>query len=97
MMGFRFHPAAEAEFSDAIGYYEDVDPGLGQDFAVEVYSAVERAVAYPRAWATLEGEVRRVLVRRFPYGVLYSEEEHDIVVLAVMHLHRDPEYWKSRV
>jgi hypothetical protein len=34
-MSFRFHPAAEAEFSDAIQYYEDVEPGLGQDFAVE--------------------------------------------------------------
>ena len=96
-MNFRFHPAAEAEFSDAIQYYEDAEPGLGQDFAVEVYSAVQRAVAYPRVWVVLEGEVRRSLVRRFPYGVLYSEEDDGILVVAVMHLHRAPDYWKGRV
>lgn len=71
-MNFHFHPDAEAEFSKAIQYYEDVEPGLGQDFAVEVYSAVQRAIAYPRVWMVIEGEVRRSLVRRFPYGVLYS-------------------------
>lgn len=97
-MSLRFHPAAEAEFSNAIQYYEDVEPGLGQDFAVEVYSAVQRAVAYPRVWVILEGEVRRALVRRFPYGILYSEEEDEgILIVAVMHLHRDPDYWKGRV
>jgi hypothetical protein len=46
-MSFRFHPDAELEFWDAIQYYEEVDQGLGHDFAVEVYSAVQRAVAYP--------------------------------------------------
>lgn len=96
-MSFRFHPDAEAELSEAIQYYEDVEPGLGQDFAVEVYSAVQRVIAYPRAWMVLEGEVRRALVRRFPYGVLYSEESDGILVVAVMHLHRAPGYWKERV
>jgi plasmid stabilization system protein ParE len=93
----RFHPDAEAELSEAIQYYEDVEPGLGQDFAVEVYSAVQRAIAYPRAWMVLEGEVRRSLLRRFPYGVLYSEGDDEILIVAVMHLHRDPDYWKGRV
>jgi len=60
-MSFRFHPDAETELSEAIQYYEDVEPGLGQDFAVEVYSAVQRAIAYPRAWLVLAGEVRRAL------------------------------------
>lgn len=68
-MSFHFHPDAEAELSEAIQYYENVEPGLGQDFAVEVYSAVQRAITYPNAWMVLEGEVRRSLVRRFPYGV----------------------------
>ena len=96
-MSFRFHPAAEEEFSAAIRYYEDVESGLGQDFAVEVYSAVQRAVAYPQAWTALEGEIRRSLVRRFPYGILYSKEDDGILIVAVMHLHRAPDYWKGRV
>jgi plasmid stabilization system protein ParE len=96
-MSFRLHPDAEEELSEAIRYYEDVEPGLGQDFAVEIYSAVQRAVANPRAWTVLDGEVRRSLVRRFPYGVLYAEDDGGILVVAVMHLHREPGYWKGRV
>jgi plasmid stabilization system protein ParE len=96
-MSFRLHPDAEEELSEAIRYYEDVEPGLGQDFAVEIYSAVQRAIANPRAWTVLDGEVRRSLVRRFPYGVLYAEDDGGILVVAVMHLHREPGYWKGRV
>ena len=44
----------------------------------------------------LKGEVRRCLVHRFPYGVLYSVEPEGISILAVMHLRRDPDYWKQR-
>ena len=95
-MNFSFHPEAEEEFNKAIDYYEDIEPGLGYDFALEVYSAIQLSVEFPKAWGVLEGEVRRCLVRRFPYGILYSEEENVIFILAVMHLHRKPGYWKHR-
>jgi len=96
-MKYLFHPEAEAEFNQSIDYYEDCADGLGYDFAVEVYSAIERIVAYPKAWVILEGEVRRCQTRRFPYGVLYTEETGGVLILAVMHLHRDPGYWKHRL
>jgi hypothetical protein len=96
-MSFRFHPEAEKEFLDSIQYYEELEAGLGQDFSFEVYSAIQRAVLYPDAWAVLENNIRRSLVYRFPYGVLYSEEDQGILILAVMNLHRDPAYWKSRM
>lgn len=67
------------------------------DFAVEVYSAVDCAAQHPKAWPVLEGEVRRCQTKRYPYGVLYSEEAEGLFVLAVMHLHRDPDYWKHRL
>ncbi len=95
-MSFSFHPEAEDEFNNAINYYEDIEPGLGYDFALEVYSTIQRSVEFPKAWAILEGEVRRSLVSRFPYGVLYSEEPTGIYILAVMDLHRNPGYWKRR-
>ncbi len=72
-MSFSFHPEAEKEFNAAIDYYEDIEPGFGYDFALEVHSTIKRAVDVPKAWAVLEGDVRRSLVRRFPYGILYSE------------------------
>jgi plasmid stabilization system protein ParE len=95
-MNFAFHPDAEDEFNSAIDYYENIEPGLGYDFAVEVYSAIQRAGAFPKAWVVIEDDIRRSLVRRFPYGVLYSEEQEGLFILAVMNLHRDPMYWKYR-
>jgi plasmid stabilization system protein ParE len=94
---YSFHPEAEAEFVQAIEYYEECEAGLGYDFAVEVYSAIERTMAYPKAWPIIEEDIRRSLVRRFPYGILYAEEDEELFIVAVMHLHRDPDYWKHRI
>ena len=95
-MSFSFHPEAEKEFNKAIDYYEEIDPDLGYDFALEVYSTIKRSVEFPKAWAVFDNEIRRSLVGRFPYGVLYSEEQKGIFIIAVMHLHRKPDYWKHR-
>lgn len=62
-MSFSFHPEAKKEFNKAIDYYEDIEPGLGYDFALEVYSSINRSVDFPKAWAIVEGDVRRSLVR----------------------------------
>ena len=96
-MKYSFHPDAESEFINAIEYYEECENSLGYDFAIEVYSAIERAASYSQAWPIIEPEIRRVLVRRFPYGVLYSVESEGIFIVAVMHLHREPDYWKDRL
>ena len=95
-MNYSFHPEAELELAKAIDYYEECEDGLGQDFAVEVYSTIERMVSFPQAWPFIEENIRRCLVRRFPYGVLYSVVKAEIFIVAVMHLHRGPEYWKKR-
>ena len=95
-MSFVFHPHAEAEFNEAIDFYEGVEPGLGYDFATEVYSTIQRAVSLPLAWPVIADGVRRSLVRRFPYGVLYTNQSGGIVIIAVMNLHRNPRYWKNR-
>ena len=63
---FLFHPEAEEEFNTAIDYYEEIEPGLGYDFALEVYSSIKRSIEFPKAWAIFEGEIRRSLVNRFP-------------------------------
>lgn len=96
-MRYTFHHEAEEEFIEAIEYYEEAEIGLGLDFAVEVYSTIQRVTDHPKAWPVVDGDIRRCLVRRFPYGVLYSEEAEGVYILAVMHLHRDPDYWKDRI
>ena len=95
-MRYAFHPDAEAEFVRAVEFYEEREEGLGHDLAVEIYSTIERILAQPKAWLVMEDNIRRSLVRRFPYGILYVEDADEIFVVAVMHLHRDPDYWKHR-
>ncbi|MCX5914862.1 MAG: type II toxin-antitoxin system RelE/ParE family toxin [Deltaproteobacteria bacterium] len=96
-MKYTFHPEVEAEFLDAIGYYEDCEPGLGYDFAIEVHSTIKSILSFQKAWTILEDDIRRCQTRRFPYGIVYSQDRDVIFILAVMHLHRDPDYWKDRV
>jgi len=96
-MTFSFHPEAEKELILAIDFYEEKEIGLGRDFALEIYSTVERILTYPDAWPIVEEDIRRSLVKRFPFGVLYSKLEEEIVIIAVMHLNREPEYWKTRI
>ncbi len=91
-MNFAFHPEAQAEFLDAIDYYEGCQPGLGYDFAIEVHSTIENILSFPGAWPVLEQDIRRCQTRRFPYGIIYSLDHDLILILAVMHLRRDPEY-----
>ena len=95
-MKFFFHPEADEEFSQAIDYYEQVQLGLGYDFAIEVSSTIARIVEFPRAWPSIEEDIHRCLTKRFPYGILYSIEQKKIYILAVMHLNREPGYWKYR-
>jgi plasmid stabilization system protein ParE len=94
---YSFHPEAEWEFNGSINFYEERDPGLGYDFAVEVYSTIERILAHPKAWPFIDKDIRRSLVKRFPYGILYAVEDDELFIVAVMHLSRDPDYWKHRI
>ena len=95
-MNFAFHPEAETEFLEAVNYYEDRERGLGYDFAIEVLATIQNIAACPTAWPAIEEGARRCLVHRFPFGVIYSTEQEEILVLAVMHLRRHPDYWKER-
>jgi len=95
-MTFDFHPEAEVEFGEAVAFYEDHAEGLGLDFAAEVREAINRAVTMPLAWMQIDEGVRRVLVHRFPFAVLYSESDERLFILAVMHLRREPDYWTHR-
>lgn len=97
-MNYSFHLDAEKEFSEAIDYYESRQVDLGFDFSAEVYASIQRIVANPEAWTEVDKRIRRALTNRYPYGILYhySKNKQLILILAVMHLHREPDYWKYR-
>jgi len=96
-MKYVFHPEAQEEFLHAVDYYENREPGLGQDFNIEVHATIENILSFPNAWPVLEDDIRRCLTQRFPYGIIYAKVDELILVLAVMHLHRDPDHWKKRL
>ncbi|MDI6753133.1 MAG: type II toxin-antitoxin system RelE/ParE family toxin [Thermodesulfobacteriota bacterium] len=95
-MNFLFHPEAKDEFNEAIEYYEDCEPGLGYDFSIEVHAAIQIIINYPTAWPIIDEDVRRCLVNRFPYAIIYSIEQDGIFILAVMRMRRHPDYWRNR-
>lgn len=95
-MRVEFHPEALAEFRAAAEYYEQQQSGLGERFANAVEMAVAHIVAMPESWRIIEDGIRRCLTKVFPYAVLFSIEPDHILVVAVMHCHREPGYWRSR-
>ena len=96
-MSFLFHPEAEEEFLAAIDWYGERSTGLAKDFAAEIRAAILRAVAMPLAWPCIDGDIRRVIAHRFPYGVIYALHGASVYILAVMHLRRRPDYWRERL
>src|SRR6185295_16873816 len=96
-MNIAFLDAAQAEFDQGITYYEEQNSGLGFDFAEEVEQAIERIKHYPKAWSPLSLRLRRCVVNRFPYSVIYEIRSEIIIVVAIQHHHQRPESWSSRV
>jgi toxin ParE2 len=70
---------------------------LGNAFLIEVLRAADRISGFPETWHPLDHDVRRCRLGRFPYGLIYTIDDGDILVLAVAHLHRRPDYWRDRL
>jgi len=96
-MNYSFHPEARAEFKEATLYYSEKSPSLASVFYAEVKYAIERIVENPLLYRVIDEDVRRCLTKRFPYAILYTIEDHYILILAVMHCSREPSYWKYRI
>ena len=90
---FIFSEQAAEEFRDSIDYYNGEMSGLGERFRKEVRSAITRIATFPLAFPEIEKEIRKCVLYRFPYNLLYSIEEDHILIIAVAHHHRQPEYW----
>ena len=96
-MKYEFHPEALAEYEEAARHYSDCQEGLELRFIASVEFIIRRIVAAPDRFATFEEDVRRGLARVFPYAVLYTIEPEFVLIVAVMHCHREPGYWRHRI
>lgn len=95
-MNYEFHPEAESEFFEAINYLEESDVGLGKSFAQQIFATIQKITRFPFAWTPISKNARRILVNKFSYGIIYQVIDDEILVVAVMHLSRKPNYWSGR-
>jgi plasmid stabilization system protein ParE len=88
--------AAEADLSTAECRYGECHPSLGADFLLCVEETLDRIAHHPLSYPRIDGEFRKALVRRFPFGVIYQMANGDAVVVAIQHASRHPETWRTR-
>jgi len=93
----RFLPVAAAEYRDAIDYYNAEVVGLGDEFREEVVEAMHQISRFPDAWQKLSPRTRRCQLNRFPCALIYQKRQDGILIVAVMHMKREPNYWTKRV
>ncbi len=94
--GIAFHSLAEEELNDALAFYYAERPALGHAFLKEVSRGLDQILTFPEAAPLVNRVVRRKLLWRFPYGIIYSVTPEMIWILAVAHQKRRPFYWRDR-
>ena len=97
-MNYRFHRAALAEHLDEVAFYESRLPGLGADYLAEFETVMARACATPDFYPRVgHSNLRKAVLKRFPFDVIYRVEAAQIVILAIAHHRRRPAYWAGRI
>ncbi len=94
-MTTNLHPQAELEFASATRFYEEKVAGLGLEFVADVERGVVLITANPDIGQRLDAQVRRVILARFPYNLIYRTNESGVNILAVAHQSRRPGFWRS--
>ena len=89
-------PLAEADLDGAATRYEDQQSGLGSRFLDAVDHVSNRVRETPLQFPSVSVGIRRALLQTFPYAVYFRETEQAVVILAVLHLQRDPRVWRGR-
>ncbi len=95
-MHVRWHPEAQGEAAEAAQFYWERQPGLEQRFLDILEDALHRILRRPQLYPKVVGDIHKCKLPRFPYGLIYRAKPDAIEVLAVMHLRREPGYWKPR-
>ena len=97
-MIYSFHPAAEAEFLESVGYYESTLSGLGSLLIDEADALANLICENPKAWGIeLKPDIRRAPLYKFPLSIVYRAMPDEIQILAVAHDKRRPQYWLGRL
>jgi plasmid stabilization system protein ParE len=96
-MSLEFHPEAEEELAEAAFHYDREVEGLGGRFLAEIRRATLILGEQPRLGHRVDEQLSRLILRRFPYSLIYAVDQDRISILAVAHHRRRPGYWRSRL
>lgn len=96
-MNVEFLKLAEQELYDTQSYYENQQEKLGVLFKETIYKTLNRIVEFPMIYKEIKIDIRRCVVHKFPYSILYSIETDKILVIAIANQHRKPDYWVGRI
>ena len=94
---YRLLSEAKDELEAGVSFYDSEHPGLGYDFALEVRRLCRLIAESPTAGLELRPDVRRRILRRFPYSILYTVDKGEVLIIAIAHQSRRPGYWNRRV
>jgi plasmid stabilization system protein ParE len=92
-----FRRIAQLELDESVSWYENKQVGLGRQFRIEIERHLERIANQPQRFRQIRGQVRRVVLQRFPYSIYFLPEVDRIVVLAVFHTRRAPQQLERRL
>lgn len=95
-MNFQFLAEALSEFDNAANWYDQQRLGLGAEFVQAVDSAIQRLILHPETWPTIDDRFRHCPVENFPYDVVFVIRDEVILIFAIAHYHRKPDYWSDR-
>ena len=93
---FIVRPQARLELAEASDWYDERNPGLGDEFLHAFDEAVVAIRRNPFQYQAIRGKRRRVGLGKFPYGLIYIVSDDEIIVISCFHGHRDPSRWKAR-
>lgn len=92
----RIHADARIEYIESYAWYHERGSHIAEAFERELEHAMETLQEDPNRWPVYTGTWRRIVLRRFPFGIVYGVMNNQIVVIAIMHTRRKPGYWKNR-
>lgn len=87
---------ARDEYREAAWFYLQVSPRIAAAFINQIEASVAQIRANPLTWRIVQADVRRYLVKQFPFGIYYTVERDEVVIWAIMHLQRKPHDWRVR-
>ena len=97
-MAIELDDAAESEFYDIVDYYKQFDQELSYDFIQEFEDTVQRLIKFPKAGHPYLHQTKRTFLNRFPYAIVYKVYGDELImVFAIMHMKRKPDYWEKRL